>query len=145
MKTLHHLLSEKIFAVTANIQQNFPGLYEHLDETPFSLEAYETHEIEDTDLIHYLEELISQMNAYKETTPAHKRITIASLVKLLNSTSESLNENWEDQKEQLLEKFAALKETDLLFIDGKKEEMFERIRKIMRVSKEELALLLYKF
>ena len=104
MKTLHNILSEKIFAVTANIQQNFPRLYEHLDETPFSLEAYETNEIEDTDLIHYLEELISQMNAYKETTPAHKHITIASLVKLLNSTSESLNENWEDQKEQLLGK-----------------------------------------
>lgn len=145
MKTLHNILSEKIFAVTANIQQNFPGLYEHLDETPFSLKAYETYEIEDTDLIHYLEELIYQMNPYKETTPARKQITIASLVKLLNSTSESLNENWEDQKEQLLEKYADLKETDLLFIDGKKEEMFERIRKIMRISKEELALLLYKF
>lgn len=144
MKTLHNILSEKIFAVTANIQQNYPGLYEHLDETPFSLKAYETYEIEDIDLIHYLEDLIFQMTPYKET-PARKQITIASLVKLLNSTSESLNENWEDQKEQLLDKYGALKETDLLFIDGKKEEMFERIRKIMRISKEELALLLYKF
>ncbi|MCG2610657.1 hypothetical protein LZZ90_03965 [Flavobacterium sp. SM15] len=67
MKTLHSILSEKIFSITEKIQQNFPGLYEHLGETPFSLKTYDKHEVEDTDLIHYLEELIFQMNCYKKT------------------------------------------------------------------------------
>lgn len=66
-------------------------------------------------------------------------------MKNLNDTSESLNENWGEQKEKLLEKYSILSEADLLFIDGKKEEMLEKVRKILRITKEEFVLMLSRF
>ncbi|MCG2610656.1 general stress protein CsbD [Flavobacterium sp. SM15] len=66
-------------------------------------------------------------------------------MKNLNDTSESLNENWGEQKEKLLEKYSILSEADLLFIDGKKEEMLEKVRKILRITEEEFALMLSRF
>ncbi|HSD13652.1 MAG TPA: hypothetical protein VLB74_03310 [Flavobacterium sp.] len=143
MKTLHGILSEKIFSVTEKIQQNFPGLYEHLDETPFSLKTFDKHGIEDADLIHYLEELIFQMNCSKKSAVDYN--TNENIMKNLNDNSESLNENWGEQKEKLLEKYSVLSETDLLFIDGKKEEMLEKVRKILGLTKEELMFMLFRF
>lgn len=63
----------------------------------------------------------------------------------LNDTSESLNENWGEQKEKLLGKYSILSEEDLLFMEGKKDEMLERVRKILGITKEELLFMLSRF
>jgi glutamine synthetase type III len=139
MRTLHHVLSEKIFFVTGRIQQDYPGLYEHLNETPDLLNNYNKIEIEDVDLMHYLEELIFQMNFYKK-----QRIDRTGM-KNLDTTSEAISENWIEQKEKLLEKYSILNETDLLFIDGKKELMLEKVRLTLRITKEELSFILSEF
>ncbi|HKX85942.1 MAG TPA: hypothetical protein VJL37_04675 [Flavobacterium sp.] len=139
MRTLHYVLSEKIFSVTGRIQQDFPGLYEHLNETPYSLKNYNKIEIEDIDLMHYLEELIFQMNFYK------KQNIVGSSMKNLDTTSEAISKNWVEQKEKLLKKYSILNETDLLFIDGKKEIMLEKVRLTLRITKEELSQILSEF
>jgi uncharacterized protein YjbJ (UPF0337 family) len=48
----------------------------------------------------------------------------------MNSTE--LAGNWEEQKEKLKQKFAALTENDLFFSDGKKEEMIEKLKVKLR-------------
>lgn len=61
------------------------------------------------------------------------------------TSSESLNENWGEQKEKLLERFSILHETDLLYIDGKKDEMLDKVRKILGTTREELRNILKKY
>lgn len=39
-----------------------------------------------------------------------------------------LTGNWEEQKGKLKQKFAALTENDLLFTEGKKEEMLRKLQ-----------------
>jgi uncharacterized protein YjbJ (UPF0337 family) len=46
--------------------------------------------------------------------------------------------NWEEQKGKLKEKFAALTESDLLFLKGKKEEMIAKLQLKLGKTKEEL-------
>lgn len=46
--------------------------------------------------------------------------------------------NWNEQKGKLKQKFAALTENDLLFEEGKKEEMMGRLQITLGKSKEEL-------
>jgi len=46
--------------------------------------------------------------------------------------------NWNEQKGKLKMKFAALLDNDLLFEEGKKEEMFGRLQVKLGKSKEEL-------
>lgn len=46
--------------------------------------------------------------------------------------------NWEEQKSRLKEKFAALTDTDLLFVKGKKEEMIAKLQIKLGKSREEL-------
>lgn len=46
--------------------------------------------------------------------------------------------NWEEQKESLKQKFAALTDTDFLFLEGKKEEMITRLQGKLGKTKEEL-------
>ena len=46
--------------------------------------------------------------------------------------------NWEEQKSQLKQKFAALTETDLLFANDKKEEMMTKLQKQLGKTREEL-------
>ncbi|UQD56677.1 general stress protein CsbD [Flavobacterium sp. K5-23] len=53
-----------------------------------------------------------------------------------------INENWDEQKRKLKQKFAALNENDLLFVKGKKEEMMENLQKILGKTKEELNLII---
>ncbi|NDP26679.1 MAG: general stress protein CsbD [Flavobacterium sp.] len=53
------------------------------------------------------------------------------------NTSE-LKANWEEQKAKLKQKFAALTDTDLLIVKGKKEEMLGRIQAKLGKTKEEL-------
>lgn len=54
----------------------------------------------------------------------------------MNSTE--LKGNWEEQKGKLKQKFATLTDNDLLFADGKKEEMMGKLQIKLGKSKEEL-------
>lgn len=49
-----------------------------------------------------------------------------------------IKENWNEQKSLLKQKFAALTENDLLFIEGKKEEMIEKLQIKLGITKEKL-------
>jgi uncharacterized protein YjbJ (UPF0337 family) len=46
--------------------------------------------------------------------------------------------NWNEQKGKLKQKFAALTDNDLMFAEGKKEEMLGRLQIKLGKSKEEL-------
>lgn len=54
----------------------------------------------------------------------------------MNTTE--LKGDWEEQKGKLKQKFAALTDNDLLFAQGKKEEMLGRIQIKLGKTKEEL-------
>jgi uncharacterized protein YjbJ (UPF0337 family) len=56
-----------------------------------------------------------------------------------------LNGNWEEQKAILKQKFAALTDNDLLFEDGKKEEIIEKLQLQLGKTKEELHKILGSF
>jgi uncharacterized protein YjbJ (UPF0337 family) len=45
---------------------------------------------------------------------------------------------WEEQKAKLKQKYAKLTDNDLLFIDGKKDEMIAKLQIKLGKSKEEL-------
>jgi len=49
-----------------------------------------------------------------------------------------LKGTWDEQKGKLKQKFAALTDNDLMFTEGKKDEMFGRLQKKLSKSKEEL-------
>lgn len=49
-----------------------------------------------------------------------------------------LKGNWEQQKDVLKQKFITLTDNDLLFVNGKKGEMLERIQAKLGKTKEEL-------
>lgn len=46
--------------------------------------------------------------------------------------------NWEEQKNKLKEKFAALTENDFLFVKGKREEMIAKLQIKLGKTREEL-------
>lgn len=54
----------------------------------------------------------------------------------MNTTD--LKGNWEEQKAKLKQKFAALTDNDLLFVEGKKEEMIAKLQIKLGKTKEEL-------
>jgi uncharacterized protein YjbJ (UPF0337 family) len=54
----------------------------------------------------------------------------------MNTTE--LKGNWNEQKAKLKQKFAALTDNDLMFAEGKKEEMFAKLQIKLGKSKEEL-------
>jgi uncharacterized protein YjbJ (UPF0337 family) len=54
----------------------------------------------------------------------------------MNTTG--LKGNWEEQKGRLKQKFATLTDNDLLFAEGKKEEMFGRLQIKLGKTKEDL-------
>lgn len=54
----------------------------------------------------------------------------------MNTTE--LNGNWEKQKGKLKQKFAELMDDDLLFAEGKKEEMIGKLQIKLGKTKEEL-------
>ena len=71
------------------------------------------------------------------------RIIIASQLffqnlkyKKMNTTE--LKGNWNEQKGKLKKKFAVLTDNDLMFAEGKKEEMFGKLQIKLVKSKEEL-------
>ena len=49
-----------------------------------------------------------------------------------------LEGNWNEQKGKLKKKFAVLTDNDLMFEEGRKEEMFGKLQIILGKSKEEL-------
>ena len=53
-----------------------------------------------------------------------------------NSTE--IKGNWNEQKGKLKQKFAVLTDDDLLFAEGKKDEMYGRLQKKLGKTKEEL-------
>lgn len=54
----------------------------------------------------------------------------------MNTTG--LKGNWEEQKGRLKQKFAILTDNDVLFIEGKKDEMLGRLQVKLGKTKEEL-------
>ncbi len=54
----------------------------------------------------------------------------------MNTTE--LGGNWNEQKGKLKQKFATLTDNDLLFIEGKKDEMLGRLQVKLGKTKEEL-------
>lgn len=58
----------------------------------------------------------------------------------MNTTT--LSGAWEEQKGKLKQKFAKLTDNDLLYIDGKKEEMMGKLQSKLGKSKEELQIIL---
>jgi uncharacterized protein YjbJ (UPF0337 family) len=54
----------------------------------------------------------------------------------MNTTE--LKGTWEEQKGKLKQKFAALTDNDLMFSEGKKEEMLGRVQIKLGKTKEEL-------
>jgi uncharacterized protein YjbJ (UPF0337 family) len=46
--------------------------------------------------------------------------------------------NWNEQKGKLKQKFAILTDNDLLFVEGKKDEMFGRLQIKLGKTKEQL-------
>ncbi len=59
-------------------------------------------------------------------------------------TTTELKGDWEVQKGKLKQKFAELTDNDLLFLEGKKDEMLGRIEKKLGKSKEEIRKILEK-
>lgn len=60
----------------------------------------------------------------------------------MNTTE--LKGDWEVQKGKLKQKFAQLTDNDLLFVEGKKEEMLGKLQVTLGKSKEELQKLIEK-
>jgi uncharacterized protein YjbJ (UPF0337 family) len=54
----------------------------------------------------------------------------------MNTTE--LKGNWNEQKGKLKQKFASLTDNDLMFAEGKKEEMLGRLQIKLGKSKEEM-------
>jgi uncharacterized protein YjbJ (UPF0337 family) len=54
----------------------------------------------------------------------------------MNTTE--LKGNWNEQKGKLKKKFASLTDNDLMYLDGKKEEMLGKLQVKLGKSKEEL-------
>jgi uncharacterized protein YjbJ (UPF0337 family) len=54
----------------------------------------------------------------------------------MNTTE--LKGNWEEQKGKLKQKFATLTDNDLLFAEGKKEEMLGKLQIKLGKTKEEI-------
>jgi uncharacterized protein YjbJ (UPF0337 family) len=51
--------------------------------------------------------------------------------------------NWNEQKGKLKQKFASLTDNDLLFEEGKKEEMYGKLQIKLGKTKEELDKIIY--
>ena len=57
-------------------------------------------------------------------------------IKQMNTTE--VKGNWNEQKGKLKQKFAVLTDNDLMFNEGKKEEMFGKLQIKLGKTKEEL-------
>lgn len=55
-----------------------------------------------------------------------------------DTTELKIKGNWNEQKEKLKQKFATLTDNDLMFTEGKKDEMLGKLQIKLGKSKEEL-------
>jgi len=65
-------------------------------------------------------------------------VKIHSQPKLKNMNTREIKGSWEEQKGKLKQKFAILTDNDLMFLEGKKEEMMGRLQVKLGKTKEEL-------
>lgn len=56
-----------------------------------------------------------------------------------------IKENWELIQNRLRENFKNLSEDDLVYIDGKEDELLKKIQEKLKISREELLYLLYLY
>jgi len=61
-------------------------------------------------------------------------------IKDMNSTE--LKGNWKEQKGKLKQKFAVLTDNDLLYDEGMKDEMFDKLQVTLGKTKDELIKIL---
>ena len=60
------------------------------------------------------------------------------IIKIKKMNTTEAKGNWNEQKGKLKQKFAVLTDNDLMFAEGKKEEMFGRLQIKLGKTKEEL-------
>ena len=65
-------------------------------------------------------------------------VEMLSQLQLLIMNTTELKGNWNEQKGKLKQKFAQLTDDDLLFAEGKKDEMMGRLQIKLGKSKEDL-------
>jgi len=65
-------------------------------------------------------------------------VKIHSQVKFKKMNTTEVKGNWNEQKGKLKQKFAVLTDNDLMFEEGKKDEMFGKLQIKLGKSKEEL-------
>ena len=68
--------------------------------------------------------------------PLHRENYFTTKLYKMNTTE--LKGNWEEQKGKLKQKFATLTDDDLLFAEGKKDEMLGKLQIKLGKTKEEL-------
>ncbi len=73
----------------------------------------------------------------KDTSPLHSENSFTIYYSKKMNTTE-LKGTWEEQKGKLKQKFATITDNDLLFAEGKKEEMLAKLQVKLGKSKEEL-------
>jgi len=60
------------------------------------------------------------------------------ILKILNMNTTEAQGNWNEQKGRLKQKFATLTDNDLMFAEGKKDEMLGKLQIKLGKTKEEL-------
>lgn len=58
--------------------------------------------------------------------------------------TKDITENWEEKKAKLKQKFTLLTDSDLHFIEGKKEELIGRLQTKLNKTKEEILSIIGK-
>lgn len=80
--------------------------------------------------------LLGRENIFTAVPPVAAPRLIGKKIKKMNTTE--LKGNWNEQKGKLKQKFAILTDNDLMFEEGKKDEMFGKIQVKLGKTKEEL-------
>ncbi len=57
---------------------------------------------------------------------------------IMNSTNDKIKGNWNELKGKLKQKYANLTDDDLMYVEGKEEELHGRLQKTLGKSKEEV-------
>jgi uncharacterized protein YjbJ (UPF0337 family) len=65
-------------------------------------------------------------------------VEINSQIKIKTMNTTQVKGSWDEQKGKLKQKFAILTDNDLMFDEGKKEEMLGKLQKKLGKTKEEL-------
>jgi uncharacterized protein YjbJ (UPF0337 family) len=71
-----------------------------------------------------------------KNSPLHGENSFTNKIKKMNKTE--VKGNWNEQKGKLKQKFAVLTDNDLMFEEGRKEEMLGKLQVKLGKTKEEL-------